>query len=213
MVIGAVGEGGVAQTVYSMTNPEYSKLNGIVDLALGDMLITPEGRTNSVRMLAVFPETGSRVRRTGGFVILGDFDSVLVSTGSSKSLTAYIPIETVPPQVAGSDLLAEGMAGFLAPHLPADASALEPVSWRAYRLAGKLEPLIVVYRGPQILVFLPATCYNISDIDVLKLPRTGSRLDPVNRHAVLVDLPAPTVESLPSIRQRPGVRRLLRSKR
>lgn len=183
------------------------------DLALGDMITTPEGRSASVRLLAAFPEGVARPWRNGGFVILGDFDAVLVTGRNTSAIAAYVPIESVPAQVAGRDLLAEGTAGFLAPHLPADGSALEPVSWRAYRMTGQLEPLLVIYRGPQILAFLPATSYDCSEVSVICLPRSGSIVKPVSRHAVLVDLPAAPVESIPSIRARTNSHRPARSKR
>jgi hypothetical protein len=186
--------------------------NSIRDLALGDMVTTPDGRTASVRLLALFPEGVSRPWRTGGFVILGDFDAVLVTSRNTSAIAAYVPIESVPTHVAGSDLLAEGRAGFLASHLPTDASALEPISWRAYSMVGQIEPLLVVYRGPQILVFLPATSFDSSDVTVVHLPRSGSNVKSVARHAVLVDLPAAPVESIPSILTRSGSR-LARSKR
>ena len=174
----------------------------IQDLAIGDMVTTPEGRTASVRLLAMFPDGISRPWQTGGFVILGNFDAVMVTSRYTTAITAYIPIESVPTHIASSALLAEGTAGFLAPHLPSDASALEPISWRAYRMVGRFEPLLVVYRGPQILVFLPATNFDTNDITVVHLPKSGSNVKPATRHTVLVDLPAAPVESLPSIRNR-----------
>jgi len=201
-----------AQKVKGMTaaNRKWTSLH---DLALGDMVTTPEGRSSSVRLLAAFPEGVTRPWRNGGFVILGDFDAILVTGRSTSAIAAYVPIESIPAQVAGRDLLAEGTAGFLAPHLPTDCSALEPVSWRAYRMAGQLEPLLVIYRGPQILAFLPATSYDCAEVSVICLPRSGSTVKPVNRHAVLVDLPTAPVESIPSIRTRPSSRRPARSKR
>ena len=186
--------------------------HSIQDISLGDMVTTPDGRTGSVRLLAMFPEGVSRPWRTGGFVILGDFDAVMVTSRNTRAIAAYVPIESVPTHIAGSDLLAEGTAGFLAPHLPTEASALEPISWRAYRMVGQIEPLLVIYRGPQILVFLPATSFDISDVSVVHLPRSGSNVKSLSRHAVLVDLPTAPVESIPSIRTH-SRSRLSRSKR
>lgn len=164
------------------------------DLALGDLIATPDERTLCARMLAVFPDDSPRPWRGGGFVVLGDFEAMILSGPSTASISLYVPVESVPPHVARQDRLAEGMAGFLAPHLPADSSALEPIAWRSYRVAGQLEPLVVVYRGPQILTFMAATSFDRNDIEVISLPRTGSKVAPMSRLATVVDLPAPAIE-------------------
>jgi hypothetical protein len=177
-----------------MEHEESQHWTSLTDLALGDLVMTPDERTLTVRLLALFPEGFSRPWRGGGFTILGDFDTVLVTGTSTASIGMYVPVESVPPHVAGQDMIAEGLAGFLAPHLPSDSTALEPLSWRCYRVAGQLEPLIVIYRGPQVLAFMYATSFDRDDVTVIALPRTGSRVNPVSRYATVVDLPAPMVE-------------------
>jgi hypothetical protein len=184
----------------------------LTELALGDLVVTPDERTLAVRLLALFPAEFPRPWRGGGFAILGDFDAVLVTGTSTASIGMYVPVESIPPHVAGHDMIAEGTAGFIAPHLPADSTALEPISWRSYRVAGQLEPLLVIYRGPQILAFMYATAFDRNDVSVIALPRTGSNVDPASRYATVVDLPAAPIEPAARSTSRVGSRRI-RAKR
>lgn len=153
----------------------------------------------AVRMLAAYGE-GSRQTY---FCVLGDVERVLLGNDAGD-VVAYVPIDQLPARIASGSVLAEGRAGFLAAHAPHSGDALDVMPWRVLQLIGHLHPLLLLYRGPQLLVFLPVGALADGGLRVIRLPRNASEPH-TRRVTALVDLPAAPQEAIPAAN---GVRRL-----
>lgn len=143
-------------------------------VSLGDIVTLPDGRALSVRAKADLPPG---VEGVSAFVLLGELESLLVASGRPGDLVAsYVPVDYLPPQATTARMLAEGAAAYWAPHLPAAAGAMGELLYRVLSLRSQVAPIILVYRGPELVVFVRASAFPPLDLRLLRMPQ---RADPV----------------------------------
>lgn len=167
--------------------------DGFTSLQLGDMVHLPGEGPQAVRLLATFGEDN----REQFFCVLGDVERVLLGKERGE-VVAYVPVDQLPARLAAAKVIAEGRAGYLAANAPHSNDALDAMPWRVVQLAGHLHPLVLLYRGPQLLVFLPAGALADGGLRVIRLPRKGDAVQ-ANRVTALVDLPNAPVEHAPAV--------------
>lgn len=156
-------------------------------LALGDIVTLDDGRTMSVRSKV---EIAIPVGAMAGFVLLGELEMLLsIPALSGAPLAIYLPIERFPVPADHSRSAAEGAARYWAPHLPALGQAMGEIYYRVIEIRGTADPAVIIYRGPEAVVFV-RTGYTFTDaLDVLALPRDAANEHvPVERHVAEVDV-------------------------
>jgi hypothetical protein len=167
-----------------------SELSPLGSAQLGDVLKLPDGRSLTVRAVAAFP---SPVQTMGGFVILGECD-VLVSAPSRRAVphVVYLPLSELPAAARHAKVIVEGVLSYWAPHLPSMQGAMGELPFRVLEVNGSADPWVVVYRGPELVVFVPGPQLDGSQLHVLRMPRRlGDDGFEVVRHVAIVE-PVPT---------------------
>lgn len=153
---------------------------------LGDVVLFSDGRSLTVRAVVVLP---SPVASMAGFVILGECE-MLISAPSRGSAphVAYLPVAHLPAAARSARVAYEGVLSYWAPHLPAFAQAMGELPFRVLDVAGSAEPWVIVYRGPELVVFVPSGELDTEQLRVLRMPRRMGE-DPVQvvRHAAVVE--------------------------
>jgi hypothetical protein len=113
----------------------------------------------------------------------------------------YLPVGSLSA-AKGARLLIEGVASYWAPHLPSLTGAMGELPFRLIEVPGHTEPWIIVYRGPEVLVYLRS--YELDDhgLQVLTMPRrVGDDLIEIRRHAATVQ---PLPNQIPAARPVPA---------
>jgi hypothetical protein len=165
------------------------------NLALGDIISINSGggaeHAFTVRLAAKFPFGTQRPYQNGGFVILGEFERILAFGKNINTL--YTVTEDLPESLRINNMTAEGQSGFLAAHLPMFGASLEMLVWRSYMMPGSIDPIIIIHRGPQMLIYNPACELEDQQITAIKL-QNGQEKGVQSRYAVLVEVPKARVE-------------------
>ena len=182
-------------TVRAMSNrTQHPKVDSpLAGLELGDVVTLPDGRSLSIRALAAFSEPQMTV---GGFVILGECESML-TTPSRQGLPhlEYLPVGTLSA-AKGARVMLEGVASYWAPHLPSYVDAMGELPFRLLEVPGHSDPWILVYRGPEVLVFMRSRESDLGQLGVLHMPRrVGADEVQIRRHAATIMpsyVPAPS---------------------
>lgn len=163
----------------------------LAGLALGDIITLPDGRDLTVRSLVSLTQP---VGSMAGFVLLGELELLL----SIPSLLGapdgvYLPIERFPVPTSNTRCASEGAARYWAPHLPALGQAMGEIYYRVIEVRGSIDPVVVIYRGPEAVVFV-RTGYTFDGelrITALRRDPSNENVD-VDRHAAdVVVAPAP----------------------
>lgn len=163
--------------------------NPLADLALGDVLTLPDARSLSVRARVSLPQPAGSM---AGFVILGEMETLLsVPAFTGHSVLAYDPISSIPAAAAQSRVVAEGATNYWAPHLPAIQAAMGEVLYRVVEVRGSIHPLVFVYRGAELIVFVMSQAIDPNLIDVLTMLQMDTSDIRITRHAALVTQPHP----------------------
>lgn len=178
-----------------------TELSPLGEAKLGDVLKLPDGRSLTVRAVAAFP---SPVLTMGGFVILGECE-VLVSAPSRRTVphVVYLPLAELPAAARTAKVTVEGVLSYWAPHLPSMQGAMGELPFRVLEVSGSPDPWVVVYRGPELVVFVPGPQLNGSQLHVLRMPRRhGDDGFEVVRHVAIVEpvatpTPAPAPQRTP----------------
>jgi hypothetical protein len=153
-------------------------------LHLGDIVSVPDGRSLSVRVLVDLPPTPMPI---SSFVVLGELEMMLAASSSRGLVHAYAPVAYLPPAMSSARVLAEGAAAYWAPHLPAAGGAMGEVLYRVVSLRSQVAPIVLVYRGPELIVFVPAGEFSLAGLRALRMPRAAHDPAPVARFAAVVD--------------------------
>lgn len=156
----------------------------LADVALGDIVVLPDGRALTVRSRVTLP---APVGSMAGFVICGEME-ILLSTPSSTGgpVNVYVPINYLPESAARARTVCEGAANYWAPHLPAMSGAMGEILYRVVEVRGSIDPIVIVYRGQEVIVFIRATYARSSDLNVLSMSRDAGNDVDVTRHAGVV---------------------------
>lgn len=180
-----------AVTVAVMARIEDSN-TPLADIALGDVVVLPDGRSMTARSKAVLP---TPVGSMAGFVICGEME-VLLSTPSASAapINLYVPLDYFPFEQAQARVAAEGAASYWAPHLPALRGAMGEILWRVVEVRGSVDPAVVVYRGAEVIVFIRVSFFASSSLKVLCMRRDVSNDVDATRHSSIVRAPGAPVE-------------------
>lgn len=167
-----------------VTNPDAP----LAHVALGDVVVLPDGRAMTTRCRVSLPLP---VGSMAGFIIAGEME-VLLSTPARADapVLVYVPIDELPFDPAQCRTAAEGAASYWAPHLPALRGAMGEILWRVVEVRGQVDPVVIVYRGPETIVFIRASYAWSSDLRVLYMRRDTANDVDVDRHAATVAEPA-----------------------
>lgn len=184
---------GHASTVTSMArNEENFEDVPLSDVELGDIVVLPDGRALTARSKVELPApTGSMA----GFVICGEMEVLLsIPVSNSSPVNVYVPVDHLPGSLANSRTVCEGAASYWAPHLPSITGAMAEILYRVVEVRGSVDPIVIVYRGAEVIVFIRTTFAYGSDLKVLFMPRTDANDYDVARHAGILDAPVPVPE-------------------
>lgn len=167
---------------------------------LGDIICLPDGSEFTVRAVAAL---AAPVGSMSGFVIGGELD-VLVSAPSRSAapLHVYMRIDSLPAAARTAHVAAEGAMAYWAPHLPNVAGAMGELLYRVLELRGGLDPIVIVFRNREPVVFVRARVARPGEIRVLHMARPSGRDEHVARHAAIVTpsgvpVPAPAPQPVP----------------
>lgn len=168
----------------------------LAHVSLGDIIILPDGRGLTARSRVALP---TPVHSMAGFIICGEME-VLLSTPSTSNgpVNVYVPIDYLPVEQAQCRVVAEGAARYWAPHLPALSGAMGEVFYRVLEVRGSVDPIVVVYRGQELIVFIRATFAWGDDIRVMYMDRSDANDVDVVRHSAVVDDPSLVPDLVPA---------------
>jgi hypothetical protein len=166
-------------------------LHPLAGSALGDLVTLPDGRGLSVRARVSLPVPEGSM---AGFVILGELELLLsLPPLLGAPFSVYVPISYLPEYAADAKSVFEGVTSYWSPHLPAVSGAMGELAWRVLRVRNRLDPLVLVYRGPEMVVFVKASEAAAGDVHVRFMSRTGDNDVAVARQSALVGSPSPVV--------------------
>ena len=161
-------------------------------LALGDLVRLPDGRTLSVR--AVMLELPHSVGSMHGFALCGEVgpSAALLSLPSDPSgpVSVYRPVDRVPAHAVDATMVCSGQVPYWAPHLPGLRGAMGSLGYKVCVVRGAVEPLVLIWRGRELVVFVHSAILSASDVTVRPMRRDESAINsPVTRSAAAVAAP------------------------
>lgn len=167
----------------------------LTNLALGDVLVLPDGRAMTVRSQVTLPFPAGSM---AGFVIVGEMEALLSIPSTAAPALVYVPIDYLPTNAESARVVCEGATNYWAPHLPALQGAMGEVLYRVALLRGSVDPIVIVYRGPEVIVFIRASIAPMSEIEVLRMQRGDTTNIAVTRHAAIVTSPSTIPSEVPA---------------
>lgn len=171
-------------------------LHPLASVALGDLVTLPDGKRMSVRSRVSLPVPEGTM---AGFVILGELELLLsLPPNVRDDFGVYVPISHIPDYAADAKSVFEGVTAYWSPHLPALSAAMGELAWRVLKVRNRLDPIVLVYRGSEMVVFVKASSASPADLSVLFMPRTADDGAQVVRQSALVGSPVPTPAAVPA---------------
>jgi hypothetical protein len=171
------------------------ELSPLGECQLGDIIQVSEGKTLSIRAIGTLPEPALTM---AGFVILGEFD-YLISAPSREMLphVFYKPLHALPPEAGAARVLFEGVCRYWAPHLPGITNAMSELPFRVIEIPGNINPWVIVYRGPELIVFINVGEISPNNFQIKKMQHNPDKINgKVARHTSIVNpAGAPSVPS------------------
>lgn len=165
----------------------------LATLALGDIVVLPPAQSLTIRAAVRLPDNELGLT---GFVAAGDLEVLLVSSLDPRDpLLVLQPVDYLPPQAADARILAEGAAAFWAPHLVSHAGGMGELYFRVLVLRGQITPMVLIYRGPELVVFVHVGSEDPTSVRALRMPRGEHETSTVARVAAVVEplnVPLPT---------------------
>lgn len=186
------------------TREPTSAYVSLVDVDLGDIVALPDGRELTVRARVVPLE--KTVGSMYGFVLAGEIgpNAVLLSVPARTDgpTVIYSPLDHVPAFARDAQPVCEGAMSYWAPHLPGFSGAMGELTYRVCRIRGHVEPMVLVWRGNELVVFIKSSVTPAHTLRYLLMPRSEDSEVAVVRHASIVrDAPtAPTQQPAPPAR-------------
>ncbi|MFM7087956.1 MAG: hypothetical protein ACKOW9_00255 [Candidatus Paceibacterota bacterium] len=169
---------------------------------LGDIFSVSPDNYQTLRAFVEFSEPVNGITK---FYLLGNFKLILAENHHSKDqYDVYLPVGTLHNAV-GSRVLLEGKTSFWSAHLPAVQEAMGEIYYRLLDVSGTLDPFIVIYRGPEVIIFIKTHGVPKNLVYTQTMPRrVHPDLISVTRHAVTVE-PINTPAPIPS-KEKVGVK-------
>jgi hypothetical protein len=130
--------------------PQHDLHAPLEDLALGDVVSIAGTHSYSVRALATWP---SPILDLVGFALLGELDLLLGIPASGRPVDLYLPTTRFREHPSAMNSASEGVVRYWAPHLPSHGGAMAELLYRLLLVDGQIEPLFVLYRGDEAVVF------------------------------------------------------------
>lgn len=154
---------------------------------LGDVIVLPDGRAMTARAKVSLP---GPVGSMSGFIIGGELETLIsIPSNIESPVLLYVPINYLPESAAKARTVYEGAMRYWAPHLPALTGAMGELLYRVVAIRGSVDPIVIVYRGPEIIVFIRASHINVADLRILYMSREADNDVEMDRHAAVVIQP------------------------
>lgn len=187
----------------------------LVDVQLGDVVTIGAGQSFSVR--AVERELAEPVGTMHGFVLAGEVgpQSALLSIPASAHdpVGVYTPLDHIPVHARTAIPVCQGVVSYWAPHLPNLSGAQGELGYKVARVRGSVDPMVLVWRGDERVVYMHSSTFPINHLRFTCLPRDASSTEiDQRRHAAVVHqevttpyevpAPVPLAEPVPARRRR-----------
>lgn len=154
------------------------------NIELGDVVVLPDGRAVTARAKVSLP---TPVGSMSGFIIGGELEVLLsLPTMHESPVLVYVPINYLPEAAAKARTVYEGAMRYWAPHLPALSGAMGELLYRVVAIRGSVDPIVIVYRGPEVIVFIRASYAHLSDLRIMYMRRDADNEMSMERHAAIV---------------------------
>lgn len=136
---------------------------------LGDVVCLPDGRHMTVRAKVELPmPLGSM----SGFLVCGELEALLSMPPSGSSLALlYQPVDMLPREARQARAVFSGACSYWAPHLPAQRQAMGELLYKVAEVPGSVDPLVIVWRGPEAVMFVRTESFSADSLSVLYMPR------------------------------------------
>lgn len=146
------------------------------DLQLGDVVTLGAGQSYSVR--AVERQLAEPVGTMAGFVLAGELgpQSALLSipADAGAHVGVYTPLDHLPAHARSAVPVCQGVVSYWAPHLPNLSGAQGELGYKVARLRGSVDPMVLLWRGDERVVFLRSATFPLASLRFTSLPRDAS---------------------------------------
>lgn len=187
-----------------MTTYTAESATTLRNLQLGDIVSLHSGVALSVR--ASERQLAQPVGTMSGFVLLGEVgpESVLLSIpeGKQDTVNIYTPLDHVPAHAQVARVECQGVISYWAPHLPNLSGALGELGYKVASLRGTVDPMVLIWRGKERVVFVRTSAIAYDLLKITELPRNSAETEhDQQRYAATVHpspyLTQPAPKSLP----------------
>lgn len=177
-----------------MTTYTASDAATLKNLQLGDIVSLPTIPAISVRALEA--QLACIVGTMSGFVLLGEIgpDCYLLSITSDDhgQVDIYTPLDHIPVRYQHAEARCQGVVSYWAPHLPNISGAQGELGYKVARIRGAIDPMVIVWRGNERVVFLRTSTMPYTALQVTELPRNSEQTEKdVSRYASYVTTQTP----------------------
>ena len=136
-------------------------------IALGDVITMPDGTSVTCSARVDLPTT---LGSMSGFIVAGELEVLLsLPANDSPSLLTYARHPRIPDNA--HRVLCEGLMNYWAPHLPPLQGAMGEIRYRLVAVRGSIHPVVLIYRGSEVAVFIHSGHLNVGDLEVLTMQR------------------------------------------
>lgn len=154
------------------------------ELELGDIITGPNRSSYTIRAKALLnPPVGPMA----GFVLAGEMEALFsIPCSQNGPISFYVPIDYIPVDRELCTSAAEGVARYWSPHLPAHGGAMGEVQFRVLTVRGSIDPIVLIYRGDELIVFIRASLIDREQLKVDRMDRSTALEAGTQRHSGLV---------------------------
>lgn len=178
---------------------------------LGDVITVADGRSLTVRARAQLPAV---VGTMSGFVVCGECEALLSVPPSARSpIGLYAPLNYIPAALASARPVYAGAVSYWAPHLPANAGAMGELRFRVAEPPGQVDPLVIVWRGNESVVFCHYGEADPSTLEVLSMGRPDANIEIAKRRSGTVTAPHTAPATTPAPLHAPAPAQPARTRR
>lgn len=161
--------------------------NSLGNLRLGDIVVLPDGTSTTARGKTVFEIP---VGTMAGFIICGELKVLLGSPNTEEApVNIYVSIDQFPSALNRARVAAEGAMRYWAPHLPSLGGAMGELTYRVLQIRGSSDPVVIIYRGDEAIVFIRATQVNRKDLRIFPMDSSVRNEINVQRQTGVINAP------------------------
>lgn len=160
---------------------------------LGDIVTLPDGRQLTIR--AVERRLAVTAGNMTGFLLAGEIgpQATLLSIPANpdSAVLLYTPIDYIPAHARDARLVCQGVISYWAPHLPGTSGAQGELGYKVCAVRGQIDPMVLIWRGAERIVFVKTAVATPADLRFLALPRNPNATEKdATRYAARVVDPA-----------------------